>query len=963
MASSSRAFVLAALALASALPLPAEASHAGPIRAASDADLVPPHWIGSGTPSDPVRLAALAPTPANGYAIELANTRKHVNLSDLAVRGGGSASDGIRLVNVTNVTIWGSTLESNRVGIHAKASSSVLIAGSTIKTSATGILLEDSTGITVRDNRLALNDRDVSLKGATRNHLHSNNLSIATGQVGLSFEDNASYDNTIETTNVVNGVPVRWYTGISNTVLTGLVVDLVGITNVAQIMVHNGTAVTLERPVARSGSGLGIVVHQGAAVKVVEPIVEGNARGGLLVEASTSTRIVDASVRNNLLAGVTIRAGRDTAIESSSISGNAGAGVRATGAASAVVLRGVASAGNAAEGFHADALEDVRVEGSRFAGDPVAVTGSRAVVVRDTTIEDAGLSLSSVANALVENVTVERAPGDGIADVGSTDVRVRDSRAIGSGGHGVHATRTTRWNVTGTLVRDAGGSGIRAAEVGGLEIHDNVVEGAKDAGIALDAAGANARVAGNRIADAANGIRLARTEFAELRSNVITKAPEAIGIRFDDETSYNNVIPSTNLVDGAPIHWYVALVGTPGAPVLLPGLRSEVRGMTNVAQVMLYRSSQVEITDAVATNGTARGLYLYRSSAIAVTRADVSDNAHAGIEINATQSSTVRSVSAHRSGVAVRLVAALGNVVSGVDASGAATGVHLTSASRDNRVHAIEVAGTARGIVDEGWNGSSLLGNNVLTDAGASKRARAGEVVNFTDLSVSYRHESDRVVEQRWDWGDGTAPASSTADALFRSSHAYAAPGRFVAKLAVRLANGVELSDTTSVEIVAPLSAPRELAATIAAGTATLRWSAPESDGARAILGYAVYRGSNESDLAFVANVTTLNATIEGVDESATHVFAVAAFTAEGAGPRAIAAAALDPSPDALSGNGTDGTSTEGSADNATTEPTRPRRPTRSIPPPAEPPADTPVPAAVALGALVIAAALYRRRR
>ena len=953
-------FALAALALLSVHAPPATATHGGPVRVASDAEFGAPHWTGSGTQADPYRLVPTAITPGSGYAIEIANTRKHVNLSGLTLSGGGShlsaGSDGIRLTNVTNVTLWGSTLESDRYGVHVLRSRDVVIAGNTIKTSAIGVFLDGSGGVTLRDNRLALNDKDVALRLSSGNTLQGNNLSTATNQIGLFFEDNASYANAIDPSNVVNGVPVRWYSGVSNVVLSDVVVDLAGITNVAQIMLHNATDVKLERAVARSGVGHGIVVVRGAAVTVAAPVVENNAHSGVLLDQSTSTRIADASVRGSGLSGVAVQSGRNTTIESSVFSGNAREAIRAVNATSALVLRDVASGSNGRQALYADKVADVRIERGSFDGDALTFATVGNVSVRDTTLTEAGIVLTASAGAHLANVSVLRSPADGIAFSGGSDLRVDASHVASPRAHGLHATKSASVNVTGTIVEDAGGSAIRASDVAGLQLHDNTIARAGDAGIFLDGMPAGALLGGNKISNATNGIRFARTEHAELRSNSIAMPFNATGLRFDDETSYNNIIPATNLVNGAPVHWYTALVGSASAPFQLPGVRSEVPGITNVAQVMLYRSFEVELRDAVATNGT-RGIYVYRSSAVSIAGANVSDNRHAGIELNASQSSSVRDVDAQRSGVGVRLVDSLANVVSGVDARGTASGVRLTRGSRDNQVDAIEVDGRAGGIVDEGWNGSSLRGNNLLADAGAARRVAIGDVVNVTDLSVSYRHESDRVVEQRWSWGDGSIGTSTTGDGLLVPSHTFALPGIYRAALEVTFATGLVLRDATSIEVVGPLSEPRELEAIIHNGTATLSWREPASDGARQIVGYRVSRGSNESDIVFVANATGLAWSEDAVDENASHVYAVSAYTNASDGPRAIVTATV------LRPPGEANSSTNESATNETDEPDGPRRPARTTPPPREEPAETPLPLVVVMGALLVATAFFRRRR
>ncbi|HVM45032.1 MAG TPA: fibronectin type III domain-containing protein, partial [Candidatus Thermoplasmatota archaeon] len=387
-------------------------------------------------------------------------------------------------------------------------------------------------------------------------------------------------------------------------------------------------------------------------------------------------------------------------------------------------------------------------------------------------------------------------------------------------------------------------------------------------------------------------IRIAQTQHAQLHHNAVMVEGNQTGFHFDDETSYLNVVPTTNTVNGGAVHWYLTLVGSEAEPVTLAGIRSETRGATNVAQVMLYRSSYVSLPDLVATNGTSRGVYLYRSSSVTIEGADLSNNTLAGADLHATQSSALRNVSAQRSGTGVRLTTSHSNVISGLDASGAGLGVHIAADSRDARVDGVEVTGAARGIRDDGWTSGTLIGNNLLADAGTVKRVKVGNAVTLADPTATYRHDSQRVVEQRWSWGDGTPDAVGGGAALLKPSHTYAAVGHYRAQLAVRTADGQTLRDTVLVEVLPPLSAPLDLVATPGERNATLRWSPPASDGALPVTSYRVYRGSDIASLAPIANVTgALSYADANLENGRVYVYGVAAVNAEGEGPRALAGA------------------------------------------------------------------------
>lgn len=1452
-----RYFALAAVALLSLAAAPAEATHGGTVRVTSDADFLAAHWTGSGTSDDPYRLVPTSIAAREGAGIEIVGTQKHVNLSGIVVSGGGSTSDGLRLFNVRNVTVWGATFEGNRYGVHVRDSSGVVIAGTTVKTSAIGVYLEGSRGVALRANVLSLNDRNVAFRAATGNALTGNDLATATGQFGLFFEDDRSYDNAIDTSNVVNAAPIRWYTGAANVTLSDIAVDLAGITNVAQVMVHNASDVRLERVVAKSGTASGVVVHRSARVTLAQPIAENNQQSGILIELSNGTRVTGASVRNNTQSGLLARATNDTVVdalraagnlregaraeasgnfslhraqlasnaavfdgsrdlvvsestfdgpaasgislarssgrfdantivqrnvavsftssvgsnftgnaitlstagtgfsfdspasydnaiaptnlvngtpvrwytnvtgpltladlavetrgitnvaqimvyrstgvtllspvarngtaagvvaylssgtnvsganasqnggagvlvelsdrvrvERSTMRGNLGEGVRLKGTVGAVVennvvnasrargifveggsgpalrgnvvtdsagpgigldrvgpdgaavennalernaggivaagarmgtIRGNVLVGNGADGIAlsqvpsgtrvesnqlSDHTRNVRLAASNgtvlasnvinasaaqwgfhfddeasynvslatsntvngvpvrwyvgVAG-PVNLSGARAEVrgitnvaqvmlyrSSNVTLDDAVAANGTARGIYVlqsDNVTVQRSRAEGNAAAGaaierSSATRVADSallrnrggitvdaastrphlarNALADNGDGialaaapnatlvgnslvnhtrafvldgaraVNATENVversadqtawhfqqaasyandigpsnrvngvgmRWywdrsNVTlsafradvrgmtnvgqvglialdnvsiedalaangtahgffvegGKSVRllrsnatdnaqagvratatqagelrnltlerngvgaslaatralvldnltargssaegilDAGsvaltvqrarveraGDGIRVKEATAPHLLDNVVEDVRGAGIWLDKLGADARVSSNRVANASQGIRLTQTQLAQLHANAVTISGNQTAFHFDDETSYNVILPTTNTANGAPVHWYTTLVGTEAQALTLANVRSEVRGVTNVAQVMLYRSSYVALPDVVATNGTARGVYLYRSSSTALDGANASRNAGPAVELHATQSSAVRDLAAFDSGAGVRLSASLSNLVARVNASGSATGVHVLPDSRDNRVEGVEVVAGARGVKDDGWNGATTVGNNLLADAGPARRVKVGSALTLGDVVATFRHDSSRIVEQRWSWGDGTNDTAETGVALLKPTHTFVAPGLHRVELAVRTADGATLRDATWVEVVTPLSNPRNLFAYPAERRVTLEWSAPESDGASPITGYKVYRGPNLSALTLVGTVPGLNHTDNAVENGVTYTYAVSAVNADGEGPRSIAVA------------------------------------------------------------------------
>jgi fibronectin type 3 domain-containing protein len=87
--------------------------------------------------------------------------------------------------------------------------------------------------------------------------------------------------------------------------------------------------------------------------------------------------------------------------------------------------------------------------------------------------------------------------------------------------------------------------------------------------------------------------------------------------------------------------------------------------------------------------------------------------------------------------------------------------------------------------------------------------------------------------------------------------------------------------------------APQNLAATAAAGSVTLAWTAPVSDGGDAIANYAIYRGTSpgtETLLATSGTATTYQDTT--VSNGTTYYYKVAAKNSVGTGPKSNEASA-----------------------------------------------------------------------
>lgn len=517
-------------------------------------------------------------------------------------------------------------------------------------------------------------------------------------------------------------------------------------------------------------------------------------------------------------------------------------------------------------------LVDPVASGNRGYG--LAVVDSDGIVVERGAVERnrAGGALLLRSDATLESTTLARNDGFG--------VRARDG-----GG-----------NVFNATVRDNDGDGIRLDLLRDARVASTLVEGNGGDGVWVERATEATRVTGNRILNSTVGMRLTAPNGATIEANDIRIPPEGTGIHLAGEAAYDAKIPPTNTVNGVPVRWYVGLAGTEDAPIDVSGFTVQGVNVTNVAQVMIHRSAYVRVHDVVTVGGV-RGVFVHASSTVYVENVTTT-RAQIGVHLAQSLSSRVLDVDARGSRVGVQLDGVGSSVVARVDASGARVGVSVSSTSAGNRVFSIHAPDAIeRSVRDPG--AERTPGNNLVIDAGRDVRTGARRSLSFTEALTSWRFEEERIVHQAWDWGDGLT-AERASSVPYRPTHAYASPGDYVVTLRVRIATGETFTDTVTVRVLGPATPPPAPVAVQGNGEVRVSWRAPSSDGGMDIIRYALYRGDAEGELTLHANVTgSPHVDTLGVD-GALRWYAVAAVTADGEGPRSLAARAqLGRAPDA----------------------------------------------------------------
>jgi nitrous oxidase accessory protein NosD len=771
-------------------------------------------WTGSGTASSPYVITGYDLLAVDAHGISLTNTRAHVVIRDVSIAAGGAKWDAIRLVNATNVTIERADLQFNRAGVVLQAAHGVTIRDSTIRASKSGITLENTDHAKITANNLAVNEQNVAFTttGTARtsgNVFRENNLSIATGQYGFFFQGPHVYNNDVDPSNVVNFVPVRWHTNVAGTaatphVFTGEAAHVKGMTNVGQVACISCSHVRFENVNASSGAANGLVIEKSHNVTIHQAFAEGNDAAGIHVRNSTRVDVTSSSAYANKI------------------------------------------------GIHGFNASNMTVSGVTLAANDqgMLLNFGGINVVRESSVESnrEGVFLDRTNRTTLETTTVARNTADGIRLAAGRDNAAQSMSLRDNKGAGINVVGTFNATVSASRAENNSAGGILLGKDTLLaKVTGNTVVGNGEGGIRLVSTAALNRIEDNTLENQSRHIRFTMSGQAVVSGNTMTAGPNQTGLWFDDEASYNNEISTTNLVGGTPVQWHVALVGSPSAPIVLRGMRVEAENVTNVAQIMVYKTSYVRVEDAIAANG-ARGIYGLRSSSITITDSTVRDN-QVGIELRGTQTGEVRRVSAYGGKSGVLLAETLNISVSDLTANGTRIAVEFADTkSRGAVVERIDASGVTEVSVKDP-TAATTEPRHLIADAGLDKRAPVGANVTFSDALGVARFGSERILRQSWDFGDaGTVESEATA--TLRPTHIYEAAGDYVATYVVETADGLRLSDTVEVRVIAPPPAPTNLTAQIVGGKVNLSWLPPESE--FPITSYRVYRGIAEDNLTFL---------------------------------------------------------------------------------------------------------------
>ncbi|UCG70754.1 MAG: right-handed parallel beta-helix repeat-containing protein, partial [Thermoplasmata archaeon] len=162
-----------------------------------------------------------------------------------------------------------------------------------------GMEFINSNNNTISGNTIALNNNNVYLKSSRSNKFDNNNISILKGQYGFYFNDEWSFDNNINTSNEVNDITVKWYTHATNLSLEGLNVDLIGITNIAQIMLYDCDNAIITNSTFINGINVGIYFYSSRNNAISGNEISSNTNDGIEFRNSNGNTISNNNITSN----------------------------------------------------------------------------------------------------------------------------------------------------------------------------------------------------------------------------------------------------------------------------------------------------------------------------------------------------------------------------------------------------------------------------------------------------------------------------------------------------------------------------------------------------------------------------------------------------------------------------------------------------------------------------------------
>ncbi len=522
-------FGLFSLAVLTFLPLPAWATHDGPIfvvdiTAVADEDRDGDHHFKT------LQAALQGPPALNAYDTILIEPGRYegdleIQTEGLILRSTGGAHQTViagRLsIRARNVRIEGLSIEGNTSGPAVTISAAgVTLEGNRIYGSTNGVLIEGATGVSLVANQIYNHSQDGFVARDAWNLKLTKNELRGNGGLGVWVEN--SRDLTLEKNSLTfNQLGGLWLKGSQRAMLSGNTIrdnKLVGIVleNTSESQVEGNQLVSNEAGVLLIGAinnrvqgneilqhyVAGIVLKNGAQGNSIEKnVVQGNqGRGGAGVRLAgnvfsnrlVENRVVDNGIglmlsvnetggpMNNAFevneishsdrAGVNIEAGsKQNRFISNEVHQNLEGGI--TSAGDANIYEKNAIYGNGGAGLVIQNARDDRLEGNR-----IYENGAE------------GVHLESASNVLLANNEITRNVREGLRVSNGQRLRLFQNTVMDNGGSGLIARGVESVSLKNNQIRNNRDYGAQFADARDLMLEENRVETNGAGGVRLEGA-------------------------------------------------------------------------------------------------------------------------------------------------------------------------------------------------------------------------------------------------------------------------------------------------------------------------------------------------------------------------------------------------------------------------------------------------------------------------------------------
>jgi len=223
--------------------------------------------------------------------------------------------EGIRLSsNSNNNTVYNNTCSDNGDGIVLQSSPRNTVVNNVCNNNSRGIDLPESNDNTLMNNTCSDNTYGIYLSGSdntiTGNLMTKNSISISG-----NLEDWNTH--TIDTTNTVNGKPVRYYKNVS---------DMIIPTGAGQVILANCTNIMIEDQNLSNGT-IGVCIGYSSNITILNNTCSNNKGRGISLFKSDNNTLLSNTCFNNS-EGVTIFESNDNVLSNNTCSNNNSYGIR-----------------------------------------------------------------------------------------------------------------------------------------------------------------------------------------------------------------------------------------------------------------------------------------------------------------------------------------------------------------------------------------------------------------------------------------------------------------------------------------------------------------------------------------------------------------------------------------------------------------------------------------------------------